>query len=154
MFSPYYTAFTLTRCDVLAVNAQDDDQLTPLHLASFYAWVEWVQFLLDRGATVNSEDSLGQTPLHIVSQSAYISRRDEVRIGQLLLEHGADVNAQDNNHATSLDLASNHGKFELKWMLKHHGNKANAKVEQGATPNQPELEVGDLHDKAVLSTGT
>ena len=113
-----------------------------------------VQFLLDRGATVSSEDSLGQTPLHIVSQSAYISRRDEVRIGWLLLEYGADVNAQDNNHATSLDLASNHGKFELRWLLKDYGNKANAKVEQGATPNQLELEVVDLHDKPVLSTGT
>jgi ankyrin repeat protein len=72
-----------------------------------------VRVLLDRGATVDSEDNLGQTPLHMVSRGAYISQDDSIRIAQLLLKRGADVTAQDNNHETPEDFARQHGKHEL-----------------------------------------
>ncbi|KAN0130306.1 Ankyrin repeat-containing domain protein [Lactarius tabidus] len=111
-----------------------------------------VRVLLDRGATVDSENDLGQTPLHMVSQGAYMSQDDGVRIAQLLLEHGADVNAQDNNHATPLDLASHHGMFEIESLLLRYGEKANTKVDEGPTPNQLELKGTDLHDKPTPST--
>jgi ankyrin repeat protein len=142
-----YMAQRLTRVDVLAGNGQDKNQLTPLHLASLYGWVEMVRVLLDRGALANSEDNLGQTPLHMVSQGAYISQDDGVHIAQLLLKHGADVNAQDNNHATPSDLASHHGKLDIESLLLRYGEKANAKVDQGPTPNLLELKVVELHGK-------
>jgi ankyrin repeat protein len=79
-----------------------------------------VRVLLDRGATVNSENNLGQTPLHIVSEGAYTSQEDAVRIAQLLLKHGADITAQDNNHETPEDFARQHGKHELISLFHHY----------------------------------
>jgi ankyrin repeat protein len=134
------------------VNLQDKNQLTPLHLASLYGWVEMVRVLLDRGATANSEDNLGQTPLHMVSLGTYISLEDGARIAQLLLENGADVNAQDNNHATPLDLAKRYGRTEVESLLLRYGDKANANVDQVQTSYQLELKGVDLHNKPEPST--
>jgi ankyrin repeat protein len=117
-----------------------------------YGWIEMVQVLLDRGATVDSEDNLGQTPLHMVSRGAYISQEDGVRITQLLLAYGADVNAQDNDHATPLDLASHHGKLEIASLLRRYGDQGNAKIDQGLTPNMLELKGADHGDEPAPST--
>lgn len=136
----------------MVVNVQDKSQLTLLHLASLYGWVEMVRVLLSHGATANAEDDLGRTPLHTVSlaRGVYISGENGVRIAQLLLKYGADVNAQDNNHATPLDFASHHEKPEIASLLSRCGGKANAKIDQGSTSNQ--LEGTDLHDKPARST--
>jgi ankyrin repeat protein len=145
------TQQTFNEFDVPAVNVQDQNQLTPLHLASLYGWVEMARVLLDRGATVNSEDNLGQTPLHMVSLGA-ISQEDGIRIAQLLLEHGADLHAQDHNYATPLDFALHHGKLEIESLLLRYGDKANAKIDQGTTPSQLELECTDIHERPAPST--
>ena len=134
--------------DVLAAKVQDKHQLTPLHLASLYGWVEMVRVLLDRGATVNLEDNLGRTPLHMAS----LARDAPVCMAQLLLEHGADVNAQDNNYATPLDFASHHGTPEIASLLSRYGGKFNAKINQGPTTNQLELKGANLRDKPAPST--
>ena len=150
--------------DVLDAKLQDKYQLTPLHLASLYGWVEMVRVLLDRGTTVNSGDSLGRTPLHMVSlaQDSFISQEygapkngaqeNGVFIAQLLLEHGADVNAQDNDYATPLDFASHHGKPEIASLLSRYGGKFNAKIDQDPTPNNLEKKGADLRDHPAPST--
>ena len=135
------------------INAQDKRNITPLHLASYCGKVEIAEALLDRGGNVSATDALGQTPLHMVSRGTYIFQEDSVRIANLLLEHGAEVNAQDNNHETSLDLASHHGKLEIAaFLLQYNDDKGDAMVDQGPTPNQPHLEVANLHEKPALST--
>jgi ankyrin repeat protein len=87
-----------------------------------------VQVLLDRGATANLEDNLGQTPLHMVSLGTYISLEDGAHITQLLLENGADINAQDNNHTTPLDLAKHYRRTEVESLLLHYGDKTNTSL--------------------------
>ncbi|KAH9010117.1 ankyrin repeat-containing domain protein [Lactarius hengduanensis] len=47
------------------VNARDEEQATPLHLASYYGDGDNVtEVMLDHGALVNAKDIRGQTPLH------------------------------------------------------------------------------------------
>ena len=150
-------AVGMTQCltsDVLAAKVQDKYQLTPLHLASLYGWVEMVRVLLNCGTTVNAEDNLGRTPLHMVSvaRDRSIAQENGVCIAQLLLEHGADVNAQDNNHATPLYFASHHEKPEIASLLSRHGGKVNAKVNQNPTPNQLESKGEDIRDHPASST--
>jgi ankyrin repeat protein len=134
------------------MNVEEKNQVTPLHLASLYGWVEMVRVLLDRGAAVDSKDNLGRTHLHMVSQGAYASQEDGVRIAQLLLKHGAHVNARDNNHKTPSYFAFLHRKLGISSLLYRHHDKPNARIHQDPTPNQLELKGEDLHDEPVPST--
>ena len=73
----------------------DDDNETPLPLASYFGTVKMVPVLLNAGVNANAENTQGQTPLHLVSQYPYHSRADGVGVAQLLLEHGADARQKD-----------------------------------------------------------
>ena len=132
------------------INAQDKHNITPLHFASYRGNVGIAPFLLSHGANVSAKDDLGRTPLHAVSQGVYISQEDGVRIARLLLEHGADLNGQDNNNETPVDLASHHGKLEIAALLLHYNDEDDAKVDQGLSSNQPQLEVANRHEKPAL----
>jgi ankyrin repeat protein len=113
------------------VNVPDDDDQTPLHLASYFWKVEMVLLLLNAGANSSAKDAQGQTPLHLVSQHLYRDPdgpRDKYRgavITQLLLDHGADVSAQDNNNRTPSDLSLYHGRTEIASLLLECGGNAN-----------------------------
>jgi ankyrin repeat protein len=115
-------------------NVQDENDLTPLHLASFYGWVEMVQVLLDCGATAHSEDKLGRTPLHLVAKgTSRDTGHNGVGVVELLLEHGADSNAQDKRQKTPLHLASYYGNVEIVRVLLGRGAIAGAKDALGLT---------------------
>jgi ankyrin repeat protein len=49
------------------VTAQDENHLTPLHLASSSGIPEIVRLLLERGARVTAQDKSRKTPLHLAS---------------------------------------------------------------------------------------
>jgi ankyrin repeat protein len=94
----------------LDVDAQDNDGMTPLLLASQRS--SWdvsdfagksdavVQLLLEHGANVNVWNKNGERALHLASQHG------RPNIMELLLKFGADVDAQDNNGMTPLHSAS------------------------------------------------
>ena len=116
------------------MSVQDDNQQIPLRMASMFGWVEMVQILLHRGATVNSMDIRGRTPLHQVVRSKYCSWLNDVRITQLLLEHGAGVNAQDNDNMTPLLVASFYGRVDMVKVLLDHGATTSLPGNLGRTP--------------------
>jgi ankyrin repeat protein len=58
-----------------------------------------LQFLLDRGADINSRDADNRSPLML----AVIHRR--AKVVDLLLTHGADANAADRSGTTPLQAA-------------------------------------------------
>jgi ankyrin repeat protein len=68
------------------VNDEDAWGISSVVLAAHSGFTEFVQFLLDKGANVNS-DKAGFTALHEA-----IMRRDE-KLVKILLDHGADANA-------------------------------------------------------------
>jgi ankyrin repeat protein len=117
------------------VHAPDNDDVTPLHLASFFGRVDFTRVLLDRGAAANSTSKQGRTPLHSVAEGRYLcSHVDCVRVARLLLGRGADVNASDEDNKTPLHLASYHRKVEVVRALLDGGGDANSKDDQGRTP--------------------
>ena len=83
------------------VNAQDENNWTPLYLAAWNGRVDFSEMLLDHGAAVNAlTDYNGKTPLYKASEKGHV---DVVR---LLLEHGADPNISDRRGKTPSDVAS------------------------------------------------
>ena len=49
------------------VNAQDETQSTPLHLASYSGIPDLVLLLIEHGADINGRDRSQRTPLHLAS---------------------------------------------------------------------------------------
>jgi ankyrin repeat protein len=116
------------------VNAQDNDHITPLHLASAGGKLEIARVLLDHGAKVNAESNRGETPLHRLSGDVWSKDSEHPRIARLLLERGADVNAREKGHATPLHLASEEGSFDVAQILLACGADVNAKNDRDQTP--------------------
>ena len=83
---------------------RDGNQKTPLHIATRFAQIEVVKWLLDNGAEFDAKDNHELTPLHISS---------DVEVVKLLLDHGADVDAKAYNNLTPLHMTSDVEIIEL-----------------------------------------
>jgi ankyrin repeat protein len=98
------------KCIAAGVNveAQTNDGLTALHLASLNS-LEIVQYLLQNGkANVETQTNDGLTALHCASANGHL------KIVQYLLQNGkANVEAQGNDGMTALHLASCNGHLEV-----------------------------------------
>ena len=135
------------------VNARDENNSTPLHLASSFgrneyatmafqgradlnmrnratvAWrsdTKWVQLLIQHGADVNARDKNNSTPLHLAAMS-------DTECVRLLVQHGADVNARDKNNSTPLHLAATSDP-ECMRLLIQYGADVNARDKYNSTP--------------------
>ena len=107
------------------VHTQDKHGRTPLILALCNmrylefedAGVAVVQYLLNRGSSVNATDVYGRSPVHYVPPSATRELFD------LLLHHGAHVNVPDENGETPLHLSASVGSSSsIEWLLEHGAN--------------------------------
>ncbi|KAL8792239.1 MAG: hypothetical protein Q9195_005195 [Heterodermia aff. obscurata] len=77
----------------------DYEGATALHMASREGDIRTVEFLLDRGANVDSEDNVGGTPL----MSAVHAGR--FNMAEVLLDRGADIDRTDEHGISALCLA-------------------------------------------------
>ena len=77
-------------------NERNDEQQTPLSVATAYPSQEIVTKLLDKGANVNEVSQQGITPLMSAAAKGTSANID------LLLEYGADPNMQDDLGKTAL----------------------------------------------------
>jgi len=115
------------------VDAQDNDQLTPLQLASRYGNVEGAQLLLEHRANVHVRNK-GQTPLHQALESGLQFWGYYLELTQVLLDYGADVNAQNDDGSTPLHLACCQGFLEVAELLLKFGADIRKLDNDGLTP--------------------
>ena len=110
------------------VDVRDDNERTPLYVASVFGQVDIMRWLLDHGADANTLTRPGRyTPL---SNAAYSMQLEAV---QVLLEHNADVNSRNHYGGTPL----------LEACEQHRDSQSHGKVadivrrllEHGADPN-------------------
>jgi ankyrin repeat protein len=126
------------------VNARDQFQLTPLHIASSVGKTRTVQLLIEHGADVNSRDQSQSTPLHLALSGA------KAQAVQLLIEHGADVNARDQCQSTPLHLALSRGYAEVSELLIEHGADVNSRDQSQSTPLHVALSQGGAKTAQLL----
>jgi uncharacterized protein len=101
------------------VNAQNEDGIAPLHLASY---PHVVQILVSAGANLNIRDKSGNTPLHVITEH----QDDTSDVIQALVQAGADINAQNSDSDTPLDIALSREDEEKIEVIKFLGGKASS----------------------------
>jgi ankyrin repeat protein len=110
------------------VNAPADDGLTALHFAIHPdAKLQFLQRLLDHGASPTAATSRGHTPLHYSVTASHV-------VGmKLLLRAGADINVRDDRGETPLHWAINQRDQKCLHVLLTAGADAALQNTQGLT---------------------
>ena len=93
----------------------DGSRVTLLMLAARVNEVDVVQFLVERGTSVNLEDNRGYTPLHQAVIDAKIPNM------RRLIELGADILSECNHRYSAVHLASKTGHTEAVQVRLEHG---------------------------------
>ena len=101
-----------------AINAQDDEGMTPLAGAVVQEQIGVVTFLLDHGADPNIPNKNGLTPLE---HACGRDKANALVLAQLLLAKGALVNATNAGTIEPLDWAITTDNLELVKLLLDHG---------------------------------
>jgi ankyrin repeat protein len=133
------------------VEAKDGTGMTLLHYAAYGKDVEFVNFLIDKGAKLEAQDGQEKTPLQIavmndrtevaaalLKRGASLEAKDDYQrtalilcarergqaaTGRILIEAGADLNAADKFGDTALSLAAWRGKADFIDLLLAKGAK-------------------------------
>ena len=104
------------------------DDLTPLHVASSYGYIEVVRILVEQGADMTAQDNHQRTPLHAASGEG------RVDVARFLVEHGADATALDMQGWIPLHWASLCGHVEVARFFIEHGVDPTTRGYDGRTP--------------------
>lgn len=91
-YAQYLKSFLAYKPDV---NAEDNDENTPLHLAvqQYCRGINTVQILLDAGADPNKANINMESPIHMMRHGRMF---DGIDVVPILLQAGADLEARDN----------------------------------------------------------
>lgn len=94
-----------------------DDQWSPLILASFLGQQAMVDAFIAKGVDINAKNSRGMTSL------MHSSSRGHVAVVTTLLDHAADIDAQDAGGHTALMFAANNGQLAtVKLLVERHAD--------------------------------
>jgi ankyrin repeat protein len=127
----------------ILVNAKDEDGWTLLHYASYAGIKEVVEYLMEKGAEVNTEARIGAwTPFFLSSLKGHRE------IAEWLIENGAKTDIQDNKSRSPLHVAVMRGHEEFIDFLIRHGAEINLGDALGMTP----LHVAALSDQSEAAS--
>jgi len=127
-----------------AVNVQDKDGMTPLHLAAQSGSVVVTELLLRNGASARMTNSKGLTPLHYAS-----ARSGGAPVAELLLQAGASV--RDPSGWTPLHVAARNVNVAVVELLLQANAPVNAQTKGGDTPLRMAA-CSDRSENAALET--
>ncbi|KAM0817359.1 hypothetical protein AB5N19_03164 [Seiridium cardinale] len=130
MILDYMTAAAGATKKAMEINAQDDDESTPLHIASMWGHLKAVQELLRRTEIeINVGNWCQATALHEASEEGHADV-----VERLLAHSEIDVNARDHWKQTALHLASIGGHLKVvEILLRKAGVEINAGDDEGLT---------------------
>ena len=86
-----------------------------------------VELLIQRGAEINLQNSVGDTALTCAANNGH------ERVVELLIRRGADVNLRDSIGCTALTISSQHGHERVVELLLRHGADINLQNSGGDT---------------------
>jgi len=153
---------TIVEKDISVVNAKDGAGNTPLHYTANTGSVPLTEYLLSKGADINSTNSVLDTPLHesilkgkydlskyLIERGCDLSRQNvmkktplhfavlynQIEIAELLLSKGAAVDIRDDYDRTPFFLAARQtGNVEIGKLLLKNGANLNIKDRYGSMP--------------------
>jgi ankyrin len=106
--------------DKPAINARDDRQNTPLHLAAWSGRVEIAKYLLDQGADLAAKNKSGDPPLSCAANNNW------VEVMEVMLAHGANIEAPNSWGYTPMHFTGYDDAPEAVIFLADHGAKVDA----------------------------
>ena len=102
----------------LPIDETNNKGRTPLHYASRGLNLAAVQFLIEAGAAINSQDTAKKTPLHLaceelsqIDEDEELEKFDQI-IEYLLQQDGIEINSQDNEGRVPLHYICSDGTME------------------------------------------
>jgi len=101
-----------------------DDRTGKALLLSVGGRKERVEFLLSKGANIETKDGNGLTLLQLMA--AYSNQKDYLDVIELLLEKGADIETRGYADCTPLQTVAEAGRKEAAELLLAHGAKVDA----------------------------
>lgn len=124
------------------VNPTEKGSITPLMLAAQKFYLRTVKKLIEKGAFVDAQDSLGRTPLMYLIE--YNKPPQRIEIANLLIKAGANVNLltsetpyskyRNDSCRTALAVAVEGYDVEMVKLLLKHGADVNLTCKDGGTP--------------------
>jgi ankyrin repeat protein len=111
------------------IDAYSSDGFQPLGLAAFFGQADVAEFLLSKGAQVNSAS---HNPMRVMPLHSSVASKD-FTISEMLLKHGADVNATQADDFTPLHAAAQNGQIEMVELILKYKPDLNARQVEGKT---------------------
>ena len=111
------------------INAKNGYGETALFISSKYASPDYVNFLIERGASVKINDNYDSTPLHAAAGG---NNRKNIMI--ILLKKGVDINSKNSEGNTALHQSIFANRIDNAKALLELGAYINAKNNEGFTP--------------------
>lgn len=110
------------------VNANDEEQGTPLHVAAMMGRMEAVLLLLARGAESDARNTINQSPLLYAAYNGYAA------IVDTLIAHGAPFEYRDARGYSPIHFAARQGQKAVVELLVSKGASFDERGIQGRTP--------------------